>query len=245
MRTMSAVAAMLLWAISMAPAEAQDAEAPAARTLAPVAVEGVRHPQEFDYSEGLRLTERFERIPASQRDRIRLAFYAQSKSDAIDPAKVQLDVITPDGDRDAEVLPSGRVILPEVPEPQAKDAKVVANVARGMLSIIYKVDLVPPANGLMTLGDLRESAVQARTGWKAVYNKMAAMTVPVFTCAEFEFDSPQAVTMTLGEQPLWTSEAARKVRVPFETPDASADAVIRFPLDRLVRIGGCKWKGVE
>ena len=39
-----------------------------------------------------------------------------------------------------------------------------------------------------------DAAVQARVGWKKLYGGVAAMAVPVFSCAEFEFSSPQAIS---------------------------------------------------
>ena len=237
---------ILVIATALQSARADDAlDTPAVRTLDSVAVNGIRHPQEFEYSDGARLLERFDRLEPARRDGIRLAFYARPTHVGVDLGGLELEVVAGDVSWPVELLNGGRVVLPSIPTQEVKNAKVIANVPEHALSIIYKVDLVPPAEGALTLGDLRERAARAREGWKAVYGKVAAITVPVFTCAEFEFTAPRAITVMLSDHSRWSSKSAFKVQVPLDLPGATSGAEIDFDRDSLVRIGGCKWKGRE
>lgn len=233
--------AVALSASLVAPAFAGD-DANATVTLADVSVQGLRHPQEFDYEKGLRLMERFSKAPPDQRDKTRLAFYATGKKSQLDLTRLRLDVEVGEEYFPVEIKPTGEVVLPGVDAVKAESAKVVANVPKGSMSIIYKVDITPPAGAPLTLAYLRSAATQAREGWKRAYGGIAAVSVPTFTCANFEFTSPQTVSLSDGGRTIWTSSASAAVQVPLEVAGASDQAVAHWSQAQLKRIGGCKLK---
>ena len=224
---------------------AQEQQRPSERTaptLDVVSVQAMRNPQTFDLADGQRIIDRFHGIPADQRDKISLSFYAKGAgARQLDLDALRMDVLVLDRDIPVEVLGNGRVVLPPLPVGEGKDAKVVANVPKGSLSIVYKVDLSPP-NEPMTMAYLQEAAAQARIAWKKLYGGVASMAVPVFSCAEFEFSSPQTISVTEGDRILWTAAEEARIRVPLTIEGATAQATIAWPRDPLVRIGGCKLK---
>lgn len=205
-------------------------------TVANVEVHGVRNPQEFSFNKERDV--RFAAVPASQRDKIRLAYYVQGKKAPVDLNALRLDVESGSEQFSVELLPTGEVRFPSIPDDKLETAKVVANVPKGTLSILYKVDIVP-GDAPMTLGYLREASVQSKAGWKRAYgNALAAMTVPDFTCAKFEFATPQAVAVSQGGKTVWSSPAEKSVQVPLAV--AASQAQISFNRQALIRIGGCK-----
>ena len=212
-------------------------------TVDNVPVQGIRNPQEFSFNQERDV--RFAAAPALQRDKVRLAYYVQGKKLPENLNALRLDIESGDDYYPIEILPTGELKFPRIPEGKLKTAKVVANVPKGALSIVYKVDITP-ADAPMTLGYLREAAAQSKAGWKRAYgNALAAMTVPDFSCAKFEFTAPQAVAVIQGGKAVWSSPPEKSVQVPLVAGSVSSQAEVSFNRGSLIRIGGCKLRRGE
>lgn len=204
-----------------------------------------RHnPQTFNYANGLKVVERFERLSAEQRSHVQLKFYVEPKRSrtpiVIDELELALDT-------GVEVLPirvseSGELNLPRLDPDVAKDAVLVSTLPRGSVKIVYKIDLALPQDMALTAGWLRTAVGQAKSAWKAVLPAVARKAVPTFRCAEFQVLGPARISLDEPDHVHIWNHAATPLE-PAKWPLASeATDAARFTIGDgpLRRVAACK-----
>ncbi|WP_157956480.1 hypothetical protein [Dyella sp. C11] len=181
---------------------------------------------------------RFNDLPESERDKVRLSFYLAGKQ-VPDTSALELAIVS-----DLETLPvsvtaHGRVDIPQAVMDMKGDAVLQSNTAGAPFNIIYKIDVVPESPGLMKVSYLRSAITQARSAWKKEYGA-GSLLVPRFNCASFQFSSIQPVNIEDENHSVVWSASGTDVKVPLSSQALPDDAKLLWDDGQLVRIAACK-----
>lgn len=237
---------MLFAALALAAAaDANAADEPEIVASPELVVTAGRNPQTFDYADGLKVLQRFERLPEEQRSHVQLRFYVEPTrnhklAQPIETLEMALDA----GDQvlPIDVAPSGEIRLPYLVPRLARAAVLVSTQPRGSLKVVYKVDLAVPQHEPLTAAWLRTAIAQAKPAWRAVLPRMARKTVPTFDCAEFQVLGLTAVSF---EEPslrtAWRASATPDSPAKWpQTSDVSDAAQLTLSGGPLRRVAVCR-----